>query len=89
MKVWNIKYCLTSGITHVTVDGTLLDKYVYTQAEPDRFIYSSQLKVGRDAFETFDEAFVAAEKLRERRIASLKRKIAELEKMSFRKPGKK
>jgi hypothetical protein len=86
MKVWNVKYCLTSGITHIEVTGSLEDKYVYTI--PDKGYYMIQLKVGRDAFARFDYAFTAAEKMRLKKIDALKRKIAELERMNFRRPGK-
>jgi len=74
MRGYNIKYALTSGIREVEVhdDG----KYVYTT---DR--YPMQLRVGETFFQDRGEAEAHAQQLARKKIASLKRQIAKLEKL--------
>ncbi len=74
MKVYVTKYALTAGITveEAEIVGDWADIYL-----------RPSLKLGRDAFETWEEARVDAELRRQRRIASLKRQLKKLEEMRF------
>ena len=81
MKIWISKYALSGGITeheceHPKADGA----YVYP-GKP--FAGYVGFKLGRDAHTTPEEAAKAAEAARTKKIASLRKQIAKLEKMSF------
>jgi hypothetical protein len=74
------KYALTEGIKEVTArnygdDGT----YVYPEGYTSWFSF----KLGRDVFESRADAVKAAEAMRIKKIASLRKQIAKLEKLSF------
>ena len=78
-KLWIVKYALTEGIIQreVSVRGD----YAY----PAYFGSASfvSLKIGRDAFVCYAEAQTAAEKMREKKIASLEKQLKKLHAMVF------
>jgi hypothetical protein len=83
MQVWMTKYALTSGIKRTWVEVAEGEgKYVYTVPK-GQFDGRIQLKLGSTAFTTWPPALANAEQQRLKKIKSLKKKIAELEKMSF------
>ena len=81
-KVFITKYALTKGIIekeadiHSFKDGS---KFAYVRGE---FI---GYKITVDAFCDYESAIQRAEEVRKKRIASLKRRIEKLEKLSFNK----
>lgn len=81
-KVFITKYALTKGIIekeadiHSFRDGS---KFAYVRGE---FI---GYKMIVDAFYNYESAIQRAEEVRKKRIASLKRQIEKLEKLSFNK----
>lgn len=81
-KVFITKYALTKGIIekeadiHSFRDGS---KFAYVRGE---FI---GYKMTVDAFYDYESAIQRAEEMRKKRIASLKRQIEKLEKLSFNK----
>ena len=81
MKFFISKYALTDGIKEAegkAVKGSTGDT-VY--AEWDE--YCSLFTIGKHAHETREAAVEAAETMRKRKIASLQKQIAKLEKLSF------
>jgi len=81
MKVWVSKYALTKltdGVYETEAVIAERTKYVYEQPGL-RFVS----KLGFGAHETREAAVADAEKRRTARIASLRRQIARLEKLSF------
>lgn len=73
------KYALTTGIEKVKVISTsACGGYVKTDEYPWSF-----LKVGKDVFATKEEAITAATAMRDRKLASMRKQIAKLEKLSF------
>lgn len=75
---WVSKYALTDGV--MTANG---DPYVFDE----RFINLdgrwSSFRLGRDVHTTEAEAKKAAESMRLKKIASLKKQIAKLEELKF------
>lgn len=71
------KYALSDGIKVVEADD-VSDGYV----RPDGYYWIS-FKLGRDIHETEAAAKAAAESMRLKKIASLKKQIAKLEAMKF------
>jgi hypothetical protein len=55
-----------------------MDRYIYTKEQ-----YPRQFVVGRDAFLELNDAIAAAYAARDKKIASLKKQIAKLEKLRF------
>ena len=88
-KVWISKYALTEGIYETEVrfpnyDDKSGGKYVYTLGHFP--ILSQQFVKSRDSSEwhlTKEEAIQQAEKMRLKKIESLKKQITKLEKMRF------
>lgn len=80
MTVWVIKYALTHGIESIQVDRDGDSKYVF---ERSRGFASNIYTLGKDVFETEEEAKAAARLLRDKKIASLKRQIKKLEALEF------
>lgn len=80
-EVFIAKYALTQDIytTKVKVNGT--DAVDYPEKGYGMVFYHKG-----DWFETYEGALARAEELRTRRIASLKRSIAKLEKLKFTNP---
>lgn len=79
-KVFVSRNALTTGVAEETVD--------HTDSTSGDYIWSKEsgwrgLKIDRDAFVTKEEAIVAAEGMRKRKIASLKKQVEKLEKMVF------
>ena len=80
ITVWITKYALTVGIecvqAHVCKDVST-SMIVYTNGTYSNYAH------GKDWHRTKDEAIYRAEMMKEAKIASLKKKIANLEKMQF------
>lgn len=76
MKFFITKYALSSGIT--AAECEVIGRYAYTVER-----YRQQFIVGRDAFEHEADAIAAANAARTKKITSLKKQIAKLEKMTF------
>ena len=81
MKVWITKYALSSGIEHIDV--------LQSESHPDMVTdvlhrHRSFHEEGRDWHRTEAAAIAEAEKMRVAKIASLKKQIAKLEKLSFK-----
>lgn len=80
-KWYSIKYVLTKGIQEVeAAEPKAGDSYIYPSMQGG---YTSQLKVGRDAFRTRKEAVEAAYKVRDKRIASMQASIKRLKALMF------
>ena len=73
--MFSTKYALSGGIKEFTPTERTVG-YVYD----GNYTF---LKVGRDAFNTLDEAKADAEKRRQKRIASLLKQIKALEALKF------
>ncbi len=77
MKVWVIKYALTTGVKEVdalpTHPGYVIERGGY-----------NGMKLGRDAFLSEAEALAGAELKRLNKIKSLKQQIEKLERMTFK-----
>ena len=78
MIVWISKYALSSGITKH--DAKIDDKWA---VRGDPFSPCVYFRLGRDAHTTEAAAIQAAEAQRVKKIASLKKQIAKLERMRF------
>lgn len=77
------KHALTNGIKEMDAASfSQGDKRVYGKLTPDDYI-AQGFDIGAEAFTTRDEALVNAEQRRLRKIDSLKRQIAKLEKLTF------
>ncbi|WP_065091521.1 hypothetical protein [Rhizobium leucaenae] len=78
MKYYATKYCLSDGeIDEKECEGD--DDYVYWRSGHN----SIQYRVGRDAFVDHSDAAKAASAVRDKKVASLRKQIAKLEKMTF------
>lgn len=80
LKGFNVKYALTSGIFEVEVRESDDGKYVYTLDA-----WPIQLRIGKTFFQDRDSAEARAKQLARQKVASLKRQIAKIEKLT-RKP---
>ena len=76
---WLTKYALSKGITAEL--GELLAGHKTSLKVADYYGY---FHLGKDAFETEQEAKTVAEVMRTKKIASLKKSIAKLEQMEFK-----
>ena len=75
---WLAKYSLTGGIKELSHVARVSDNgYIYLQGTWE--IY----KIGKEVFENRYEAVAAAETMRLKKIASLKKQLAKLEKLKF------
>ncbi len=82
-KVFITRYALTSGIREIEADihkSTFIDQDGYVKDGSFSFHY-----IGRDAFTEKSEALKKAEDMRKKKIASLRKQIDKLEKLSFNK----
>ena len=81
-KVYVSKYALTDGIRlSEVVRSSMYDcKYISVRG------YALSAVVGRNAHATWPEALAAAEKMRAKKIASLRKQIERLEKLEFKEP---
>lgn len=78
MKVWISKYALSGGIKEAEVRQSASNlRYVYPIGS------HGSLLLWRSAHETRESAIKAAEQMRLKKIASLKKQIAKLEAMKF------
>lgn len=80
-KVFITKYALTSGIREIEADihkSTFNNQNDYVRDGSFSFHY-----IGKDAFTEKSEALKKAEDMRKKKIASLRKQIEKLEKLSF------
>ncbi|MCM1031592.1 MAG: hypothetical protein NC410_09170 [Oscillibacter sp.] len=78
--VYITKHALTCGIIEKEADASCSDRnYISTKEDIGFTCY----KIGKDVFFTLEEAKVRAEKIRLKKIDSLKKQIKKLEKMTF------
>ena len=87
MKAYVSKYALTGGVSEVEgaiVTGTSGTKYFKPVGQ--RYTHPL-LTVGKDVHETREAAVEAAEFLRARKLASLRKQIAKIESISFAQEG--
>ena len=81
MKFFLSKYALTGGIKEVEGKMMAGDMKGFVYAKLDG--YENIYVIGRDVHEIREAAVEAAETMRKRKIASLQKQIAKLEKLSF------
>ena len=84
MKAYVSKYALTGGVSEVEgeiVTGRSGTKYFKRAGK--RYTNHQLLTVGKDVHETREAAVEAAEFLRARKLASLRKQIAKIESISF------
>lgn len=79
-KYYITKYALSEGISHK--ECTVMPRCDYVSAKP----FSSLFRVGADAFETYEEAHLKALSMKNKKIESLKKQLARLEKLRFDRP---
>ena len=85
MRAFSSKHALTEGV--IEVEGTIVTGSPgtkYFKQSGHRYT-QPLLTVGKDAHLTRDAAVEAAEFLRERKLASLRRQIAKIEELDFSK----
>lgn len=80
MKVFVIDKLFSRGIEEVPCELSD-DNYVYVLRPLE--VFPTYLKLGREAFKTREEALTAANRKRDKKIASLKRQIRELQGMRW------
>lgn len=79
-KVWLAKYALSEGVCEEVVrGGSSREKWITIESRTTWALY----KLGRDVFTNREDAVVAADVLRHKKLASLRKSIAKLEKMEF------
>jgi hypothetical protein len=83
-KYYITKYALSEGILH---------KECTVVANPIGYVRTAELwsqffKIGIDAFESFEDARNRATDMRDKKISSLKKQLARLEKLRFVDAGK-
>lgn len=83
MKIWISKYALSGEITCHECESPNDGGYVFPKG---KFMSFTAFKVGMDAHTSAEAAIYAAEESRLKKIASLKKQIAKLEKMTFAAP---
>jgi hypothetical protein len=77
-KVWISKYALTGGITEHMAEIRNGDAF---PGAP--FMNFMSFAIGKDAHLTRDGAVVAAEAMRKKKLAAMKKKMAKIEAMTF------
>jgi hypothetical protein len=75
--MWLAKYALTGGVKQVPVKMKDNSKYVNAEGYWNLFV------IDRDIFTNKEAAVKAAEAMRDKKIAALKKQISKLEKLSF------
>lgn len=81
MKVWISKYALSDGITqHTAANSCFSPGHVH---EVSGFAGWASFELGKDAHMQRADAVKAADQMRKKKIASLKKQIAKLEAMKF------
>jgi len=78
-KLWLSKYALSSGMREVEALGLYAADQNLAMIAGTWEIY----RIGRDVHTTRNEAAISAEAARIKKIASLRKQIAKLEKLSF------
>lgn len=83
-KVYVTKYALTKGIQERVMNVVKLDfdDNIYYARALESFDWTS-FRIGTEAFLTKEEAIKKAEKMRIRKIKSLKKQIEKLDKLKF------
>lgn len=76
-KVFITKYALTTGIKEIEAD-------IIRSRFEDREYLCSYFRIGENAFTDKSEALKKAEEMKIRKIASLRKQIEKLEKLSFK-----
>jgi len=84
-KYYITRYALSKGISHEECKVSQSDKgYAILSGT-----WSSQFfKIGKEAFESFDDARKIAIEMRDKKIKSLKKQLASLERLRFVDAGK-
>lgn len=80
-KVFITKYALTKGIKEIEAD------IIRSRFENEEYVIDdsySYFRIGTNAFTDKSEALKKAEEMRIRKIASLRKQIEKLEKLSFK-----
>ena len=80
-KVFITKYALTKGIKEIEAD---IIRSRFEDGEYVRDVLCSYLCIGEKAFTYKSEALKKAEEIKIRKIASLRKQIEKLEKLSFK-----
>ena len=80
MKVWITRYALTDGILDTDAKVCFDADATGNMISCDRGYFHGD---GRDWHRTKEAALVRAEKMRQKKIASLKKQIEKLERMKF------
>ncbi len=79
-KIFIAKYALTKGIIEKEAEiSSYRDGSKYAYVKGEFFGYN----MSKDAFYNYEDAIQKAEGMRQKKIASLKKQIAKLEKLSF------
>lgn len=76
---WVTKYALTQGIFRKDLER-VQEEYASSHTPGEHYF----LKIGVECFESQEDALIAAEAMRLKKIESLKKQIAKLEKIVFR-----
>lgn len=83
MKLYSVKYALTNGIIEFeAAEKDVNDERFFGRMTP-RDSFSSLLYFGKDLFKSRDEAVERANLMRDRKIASHEKSIANLRKLTF------
>jgi len=82
-KGYSTKYALTQGVAEVVIDLEYSsdDKYAYTKPVSANDL-RQQLIRGKTYFANLDDAIVAAKKMAERKVKSLKMELARMERLA-------
>ena len=78
MKIYVTRYALTKGI--IEIDAEYVKGSYWGKLSKEHF---ADLYRPSEAFEGFSDAQKAAESMRKKKIASIKKQLAKLEKMEF------
>jgi hypothetical protein len=81
---WLTKYALSTGIEKVTTSGANTEKGSHVRVSGRAW---GLYKVGTDLQSTREEAVAVAEQMRQKKVASVKKQLAKLEKMNFAEGG--
>lgn len=79
-KVYITKYAISRGIEEIEREIYEVRYYDYSYIKYD---FCTLLYIGKDAFLDKSEAIKKAEEMKKRKIASLRKQIEKLEKMTF------
>ncbi len=82
MKIWNTKYALTAGVTEHEVEEPSSDSGLIVTREPGKMNHYLHGD-GREWHRTRESAVAKANDMKRRKIESLKKQIAAIEKKVF------